>query len=165
MSNRKYVAIFSIMSGILTMLAIRSQLGQPIYAAAHTSGYNHGCSDAQISDPSERYINQPEKGPSFHSEAFMQAYHDGFNACSSGNGGSSDNNNNNINENHARPARSIAGNYATGYETDKEQGKNDYNSGNQHDNACPRDFWNNISYCSGYKIGYEAGWGASKLLG
>ena len=62
MSNGKYFATFSIMLGILTMLTLHAQLGQPIYAASHTSGYNHGCSDAQISDPSERYINQPGKG-------------------------------------------------------------------------------------------------------
>jgi hypothetical protein len=48
MSNRKYFATFGIMLGILTMQTIHSQLGQPIYAAAHTSGYNHGCSDAQF---------------------------------------------------------------------------------------------------------------------
>ena len=50
-------------------------------------------------------------------------------------------------------------------ETGKEQGKSDFNSGRQNDNSCPRDFWNNVSYCTGYKIGYEAGWGASKILG
>jgi hypothetical protein len=81
MGNRKYFATFSIALGILTMLTMHSQLGQLTYADSHTTGYNRGCSDSQISDPSERYINQPEKGPSFHSDAFMQAYHDGFNAC------------------------------------------------------------------------------------
>ena len=53
MSNGKHVATFSILLGILTILTIHSPLGQSVYAA-HTSGYNHGCSDAQISDPSER---------------------------------------------------------------------------------------------------------------
>jgi hypothetical protein len=72
MSNGKHVVTFSILLGILTMLTMHSQLGQPIYAAVHTSGYNHGCSDAQISNPSERYINQPDKGSSSHSDAFMQ---------------------------------------------------------------------------------------------
>ena len=47
------------------------------------SGYDHGCDDAKISDPSDRYINQPEKGPSFHTDEFMNGYDDGFNACSS----------------------------------------------------------------------------------
>jgi hypothetical protein len=76
------------------MPTMLSTIRQPIYAAAHTPGYNHGCPDAQISDPSERYINQPVGGPSFHSSAFMQAYNEGFNACSdnsNSNSGSNDN--------------------------------------------------------------------------
>jgi hypothetical protein len=96
MCNRKYVITCSISLGILTLLTMLSPLGQQIYAAAHTSGYNHGCSDAQISDPSERYINQPEKGPSFHSDAFMQTYNEGFDACSSD---SNSNTNSNSNDN------------------------------------------------------------------
>jgi hypothetical protein len=71
---------------------MHSQLGQPTYAAPHTSGYNHGCSDAQISDPSQRYINQPGKGSDFHTDAFMQAYNEGFDACS-GSSNANDNDN------------------------------------------------------------------------
>jgi hypothetical protein len=56
----------------------------------YESGYDHGCDDAEISDPSERYINQPGKGPSFHTGNFMSGYNDGFDACSDGIG---DNNN------------------------------------------------------------------------
>jgi hypothetical protein len=164
MSNRDRVVKYSIPLGLLTVLTAVSSLGQQTYAAEHTSGYNHGCSDAQISDPSGRYINQPEKGPSFHSDAFMQAYHDGFNACSSGNR-SDDNGNSNNYDNQARPGRSVAGNFGAGYDDGKAQGKNAYNSGNEHNNACPQDFLDHISYCSGYKLGYEAGWGASKILG
>ena len=33
---------------------------------AYNSGYSHGCSDAKISDSSKRYINQPGKGPGYH---------------------------------------------------------------------------------------------------
>ena len=51
---------------------------------AYETGYDHGCDDARISDPSERYYNQPEKGPSFHTEAFNRGYNDGFSACSGG---------------------------------------------------------------------------------
>ncbi|MGE0389506.1 MAG: hypothetical protein AB7P13_05170 [Candidatus Nitrosocosmicus sp.] len=52
----------------------------------YESGYDHGCDDAGISDPSDRYINQPEKGPSFHTSEFMNGYNSGFNSCgSSGN--------------------------------------------------------------------------------
>jgi hypothetical protein len=37
-----------------------------------------------------RYINQPEKGPSFHTEEFMSGYNDGFNSCEGGGGGFSE---------------------------------------------------------------------------
>ena len=52
---------------------------------AYNSGYNHGCSDAKISDPSNRYINQQGKGPNYHTPDFMSGYHDGFEICSNGN--------------------------------------------------------------------------------
>ncbi|MGC1131455.1 MAG: hypothetical protein WA941_01425 [Nitrososphaeraceae archaeon] len=35
----------------------------------YESGYDHGCDDAGISDSSESYINQPGKGPSFHTDS------------------------------------------------------------------------------------------------
>ena len=61
----------------MTVVAILIQLGQCTFAiSGYDSGYNHGCSDAKLSDPSERYINQPEKGPSFHSDAFMYSTRD-----------------------------------------------------------------------------------------
>jgi hypothetical protein len=47
----------------------------------YESGYDHGCHDAKISDPSDMYINQPEKGPLYHTQEFMNGYHTGFNAC------------------------------------------------------------------------------------
>ena len=37
-----------------------------MYGLLVDSGFNHGCDDAEISNPDDRYINQPEKGPSFH---------------------------------------------------------------------------------------------------
>lgn len=52
----------------------------------YNSGYDHGCDDAAISNASERYINQPGKGPSFHTGEFMNGYYDGFDACSDGAG-------------------------------------------------------------------------------
>lgn len=58
---------------------------------AYDSGRDHGCDDAKISDPDDRYINQPEKGPSFHTGAFMDGYHAGFDSCSGG--GDNDNDN------------------------------------------------------------------------
>jgi hypothetical protein len=47
----------------------------------YESGYDHGCDDADISDPDNRYINQPEKGQSFHTDEFMHGYNDGYDDC------------------------------------------------------------------------------------
>jgi hypothetical protein len=55
----------------------------------YRSGYNHGCSDAKISDSSQRYINQPGKGPNYHTTEFMRGYNDGFESCFRDNGSSS----------------------------------------------------------------------------
>ncbi|WP_458743258.1 hypothetical protein [Candidatus Nitrosocosmicus sp. T] len=49
----------------------------------YDSGYDHGCDDAGISDSSEQYINQPEKGPVYHTSEFMDGYYSGLNSCSS----------------------------------------------------------------------------------
>jgi hypothetical protein len=54
----------------------------------YDSGYDHGCDDAKISDPDDRYINQPEKGPSSHTNEFMRGYNDGYDACSNENSNS-----------------------------------------------------------------------------
>jgi hypothetical protein len=54
----------------------------PNGATPYDSGYSHGCSDAKISNLSERYINQPGKGPSSHTFSFMHGYYNGYNACS-----------------------------------------------------------------------------------
>ena len=67
---------------LLTSLMVTSALITNASTDPHDSGYGHGCDDAGISDPSDRYINQPEKGPSFHSDTFMQGYYDGYDACS-----------------------------------------------------------------------------------
>jgi hypothetical protein len=60
---------------------------QEVYASessSYESGYDHGCDDAGIADPDERYINQPERGPAFHTDEFMQGYDAGFYACGGG---------------------------------------------------------------------------------
>ena len=46
----------------------------------YSSGYDHGCDDAKIVNP-DRYINQPGKGPSYHTGSFMNGYYDGFDSC------------------------------------------------------------------------------------
>jgi hypothetical protein len=53
-----------------------------IVESGNTSGFDRGCIDAQIPNPSERYINQFNNGSGFHGEAFMQVYNEGFDACS-----------------------------------------------------------------------------------
>ena len=53
-------------------------------SSPYESGRDHGCDDAGISDPDDRYINQPEKGPSFHTDEFMRGYNDGYDECSEG---------------------------------------------------------------------------------
>jgi len=47
----------------------------------YDSGYSHGCADAKIIDPAQRYINQPRMGSNFHTNNFNQGYNDGFNIC------------------------------------------------------------------------------------
>ena len=51
----------------------------------YKSGYSHGCSDAKISDPDNRYINQPGKGANYHTNEFLRGYNDGFEKCTAGN--------------------------------------------------------------------------------
>jgi hypothetical protein len=68
---------------LIVLVAILIPLGQYTSAiSGHDSGYNHGCDDAKVANPSQRYINQPEKSPNFHSDPFMQGYKSGFNSCS-----------------------------------------------------------------------------------
>jgi len=60
-----------------------SMLTANVYAqSAYNSGYDHGCDDAKISDPDDRYINQPGKGPRNHTSEFMDGYNRGFKDCS-----------------------------------------------------------------------------------
>jgi hypothetical protein len=58
--------------------------------ASYNSGYNHGCDDAKISNPNDRYINQPGTGPTSHSEEFMDGFNAGFYDCRESGGGESD---------------------------------------------------------------------------
>jgi hypothetical protein len=76
-----------VMSFVTLMLVMSISTGQMQLANAggkspYESGYDHGCDDADISDPDDRYINQPEKGPSFHTVEFMRGYNDGYDECS-----------------------------------------------------------------------------------
>src|SRR5215208_6811441 len=76
---------YSISTSFFVLIFITAQT-QVVYAGSkspYQSGYDHGCDDADISDPNDRYINQPEKGPSFHTDEFMRGYNAGYDACSS----------------------------------------------------------------------------------
>ena len=50
----------------------------PLVNRQYDSGYDHGWDDADISDPNDRYINQQERGPSFHTDEFMVGYNCGY---------------------------------------------------------------------------------------
>ncbi len=52
---------------------------------SYKSGYSHGCSDAKITNPDNRYINQPGRGANYHTLEFMRGFNDGFEKCSDGN--------------------------------------------------------------------------------
>ncbi len=76
------IAFFSTTLLIASVLAPQIQLADAGSESPYDSGYDHGCDDADISDPSDRYINEPGKGPSFHTDEFMQGYYAGYNDCS-----------------------------------------------------------------------------------
>jgi hypothetical protein len=83
MQITEYNLTISVPLLVVTLLIMVNQIGQQVYAvSASTSGYSSGCSDAQLSNPVDRYINQTGKGASFHSKAFMQSYNEGLDVCS-----------------------------------------------------------------------------------
>ncbi len=77
-------ASFSFLAMILALpgLQMHTVDALSIVKSPFESGYSHGCNDAGITDFSDRYINQPGKGSSFHTEEFMRGYDTGYNACS-----------------------------------------------------------------------------------
>jgi hypothetical protein len=108
---------------LLTVMAVSIVVFTPLSYASqddpYESGYNHGCEDAGISDPSERYINQPGKGPSFHTGSFMNGYYDGFNACSDGVGDDNNAENNAVDGNLRVIATLDMGTYGNQYCDDR----------------------------------------------
>ncbi|TVP40085.1 hypothetical protein [Candidatus Nitrosocosmicus arcticus] len=77
--------IFSTFAIFLLIISLTLNTQLALGSSPYQSGYDHGCDDVGISNPSDRYINQPEKGPSFHTSEFMNGYNSGFNSCSSSN--------------------------------------------------------------------------------
>lgn len=51
---------------------------------SYDSGYDHGCEDTRIANPSDREINDPDNRPESYTKEFMAGYYDGFNECSVG---------------------------------------------------------------------------------
>lgn len=75
--------VFAITFSTFMILSLAPQM-QVAYArgkSPYESGYDHGCDDAD-EDFNDRYINQPERGPSFHTNEFMRGYNDGYDECS-----------------------------------------------------------------------------------
>lgn len=83
--NNKRSCVIKCAAVFLLLIASVVTSGSAAYASsdAYDSGYDHGCDDTKL-DPSERYINEPGKGPEFHTGTFMDGYNAGFNACSGG---------------------------------------------------------------------------------
>ena len=63
--------------GVHSMFVVFASESSP-----YDSGYDHGCDDARISDPDDRDINKDGKGPSNHTDEFMNGYNNGYNNCS-----------------------------------------------------------------------------------
>ena len=84
MINKNILGITSVIV-IATLLLATTSIN--VYAKSpYDSGFDHGCSDSHIEDASDRYINQDEKGPAYHTAEFMQGYYDGFKECGYDNG-------------------------------------------------------------------------------
>lgn len=58
--------------------------GSTVESSSTEPGYDFGCDDAGITNPSERYLEQPGNGPEFQTEEFMTQYYNGFYSCGGG---------------------------------------------------------------------------------
>ncbi len=78
----RYKAPITVAFIICTLTLLTPLPSIQVFASSpFASGFDHGCDDAGISDSSDRYINQDEKGPSYHTSEFMDGYYEGFEAC------------------------------------------------------------------------------------
>jgi hypothetical protein len=76
------IPVFSLLILVLATGLQTDQVDALSSKSPFESGYEHGCNDSSIPNFSDRYINQPEKGPSFHTDEFMRGYDTGYNNCS-----------------------------------------------------------------------------------
>lgn len=78
----KHKAPITVAFVVCTLTLLISLSSAQVFASSpYASGFDHGCDDADISNPSDRYISQDEKGPSYHTSEFMEGYYEGFDAC------------------------------------------------------------------------------------
>jgi hypothetical protein len=80
--NVRKISLIITLAALLIIITGYAPTANASSKSPYESGYDHGCDDADISDPDERYINQPEKGPSFHTNEFMRGYNTGYDSCS-----------------------------------------------------------------------------------
>ena len=58
--------------------------------STYESGYDHGCDDSELK-AEDRYINEPGKGASFHTDESMDGYSTGYQECKEDNSNDSGN--------------------------------------------------------------------------
>ena len=76
------VAVVIIIVGVIMYLVCVQTQNVMAKETPFQAGYGHGCADSKRT-LSERYIDQPSKGPQFHTQEFMTGYNTGFNTCRS----------------------------------------------------------------------------------
>lgn len=135
-----------------TMQGTMAKKGTPLQA-----GYDHGCNDAKVMF-SARYINQPGKGPTFHTQEFMSGYNGGFNACSGKASGVASN----VGSNSSSSNSTLSSMYKQGYEKGVADAKlTTPTTGLTADNVdceSPSNLsgQDSIQYCRGYDDGFVA---------
>jgi hypothetical protein len=80
--NQSQYAIVAVMIVLIAIATLAFVTNVFATKDPYDSGYDHGCDDATISDPDDYYINQDGKGPSNHTDEFMNGYNDGYSSCS-----------------------------------------------------------------------------------
>ena len=84
MLSRNMKTKLAIAAALIVVVAASLGIIQSAIAKKGTpfqAGFDHGCNDAKVTF-SARYINQPGKGPGFHTQEFMSGFNSGFSSCS-----------------------------------------------------------------------------------
>jgi hypothetical protein len=102
-------------------------------------GHDYGCDDARITDLSNRYVHEPQKNPSFHTDQFLQGYYAGFSSCS-------------VSINSGDSTAGDGSTFADGQSAGITQGQSDALNGRPLDDSCSPD--RNDDYCRGYRSAY-----------